>query len=154
MSLMVLGTSSHAGKNSITAGICWILSDRGIPVAPFKAQNMSMNSYITEEGAEIGIAQATQAFAARALPVADMNPILLKPKGNSVSQVVLHGKPWKDTLIADYYQETGYFLSEAVGAYDRLKAEYIHIIVEGAGGAAEVNLYDPRPLPTSSSQSV
>lgn len=139
---MVLGTSSHAGKSSITAGICRILSDRGIPVAPFKAQNMSLNSYITEEGAEIGIAQATQAFAARALPVADMNPILLKPKGNAVSQVVLHGKPWKDTRIADYYQETGYLLREAVGAYDRLKAEYTNIIVEGAGGAAEVNLYD------------
>ncbi|MDV0444170.1 cobyric acid synthase [Methanorbis rubei] len=142
MSLMVLGTSSHAGKSSITAGICRILSDRGIPVAPFKAQNMSLNSYITEEGAEIGIAQATQAFAARALPVADMNPVLLKPKGNAVSQVVLLGKPWKDTKIADYYTETEYLLAEAVAAYDRLKSEYTNIIVEGAGGAAEVNLYD------------
>lgn len=142
MSLMVLGTSSHAGKSSITAGICRILSDRGIPVAPFKAQNMSLNSYITEEGAEIGIAQATQAFAARARPVAEMNPVLLKPKGNSVSQVVLLGKPWKDTKIGDYYQETEYLLDEAVAAYDRLAAEYTNIIVEGAGGAAEVNLYD------------
>lgn len=142
MSLMVLGTSSHAGKSSITAGICRILSDRGIPVAPFKAQNMSLNSYITEEGAEIGIAQATQAFAARARPVAEMNPVLLKPKGNSVSQVVLLGKPWKDTKIRDYYQETGYLLDEAVVAYDRLAAEYTNIIVEGAGGAAEINLYD------------
>jgi len=142
MSLMVLGTSSHAGKSSITAGICRILSDRGIPVAPFKAQNMSLNSYITEEGAEIGIAQATQAFAARARPVAEMNPVLLKPKGNSVSQVVLLGKLWKDTKIADYYTETEFLLDEAVAAYDRLKAEYTNIIVEGAGGAAEVNLYD------------
>ncbi|MDE2519249.1 MAG: cobyric acid synthase, partial [Methanocorpusculum sp.] len=142
MSLMVLGTSSHAGKSSITAGICRILSDRGIPVAPFKAQNMSLNSYITEEGAEIGIAQATQAFAARARPVAEMNPVLLKPKGNSVSQVVLLGKPWKDTKIGDYYTETEVLLDEAVAAYDRLKAEYTNIIVEGAGGAAEVNLYD------------
>ncbi|HJK07183.1 MAG TPA: AAA family ATPase, partial [Methanocorpusculum sp.] len=142
MSLMVLGTSSHAGKSSITAGICRILSDRGIPVAPFKAQNMSLNSYITEEGAEIGIAQATQAFAARARPVAEMNPVLLKPKGNAVSQVVLLGKPWKDTKISDYYLETEYLLNEAVAAYDRLKAEYTNIIVEGAGGAAEVNLYD------------
>lgn len=142
MSLMVLGTSSHAGKSSITAGICRILSDRGIPVAPFKAQNMSLNSYITEEGAEIGIAQATQAFAARARPVAEMNPVLLKPKGNSVSQVVLLGKPWKDTKIGDYYQETEFLLDEAVAAYDRLKTEYTNIIVEGAGGAAEVNLYD------------
>ncbi|HJK35729.1 MAG TPA: cobyric acid synthase, partial [Methanocorpusculum sp.] len=142
MSLMVLGTSSHAGKSSITAGICRILSDRGIPVAPFKAQNMSLNSYITEEGAEIGIAQATQAFAARARPVAEMNPVLLKPKGNAVSQVVLLGKPWKDAKISDYYLETEYLLNEAVAAYDRLKAEYTNIIVEGAGGAAEVNLYD------------
>ena len=99
MSLMVLGTSSHAGKSSITAGICRILSDRGIPVAPFKAQNMSLNSYITEEGAEIGIAQATQAFAARARTDAEMNPVLLKPKGKAVSQVVLLGKRWQDPQI-------------------------------------------------------
>lgn len=71
-----------------------------------------------------------------------MNPVLLKPKGNSVSQVVLLGKPWKDTKIGDYYQETEFLLNEAVAAYDRLKAEYTNIIVEGAGGAAEVNLCD------------
>lgn len=103
MSLMVLGTSSHAGNSSITAGICRILSDRSISVAPFKAQNMSLNSYITEEGAEIGIAQTTQALAARTRPVVNMNQVFLKSKGNAVSQVVLLGKPWKDTQIADYY---------------------------------------------------
>ena len=139
---MILGTSSHAGKSILTTGICRILSDRGFPVAPFKSQNMSLNSYITEEGAEIGIAQAVQAIAARARPVADMNPILLKPKGNSVSQIVLHGKPWKDTKIQDYYTQTEYLLNEALTAYNRLKGEYHNIIIEGAGGAAEVNLYD------------
>ncbi len=139
---MILGTSSHAGKSIITTGICRILSDRGVPVAPFKSQNMSLNSYITEEGSEIGIAQAVQAIAARARPVADMNPILLKPKGNSVSQIILHGKPWKDTKIQDYYTQTEYLLNEALTAYNRLRNEYQNIIIEGAGGAAEVNLYD------------
>jgi adenosylcobyric acid synthase len=142
MSLMVLGTSSHAGKSVIAAGICRILSDRGISVAPFKSQNMSLNSYVTEEGHEIGIAQAVQAFAARARPVADMNPVLLKPKGPSVSQIVLQGKPWKDTEISAYYADTDFLLGRAEESYRRLEKEYHTIIVEGAGGAAEVNLYD------------
>jgi adenosylcobyric acid synthase len=142
MSLMVLGTSSHVGKSVTVAAICRALVRRGIRVAPFKSQNMSLNSYVTGDGAEIGIAQAMQAFAAKVLPSALMNPILLKPKGDSTSQVVLLGHPYKDVQIRDYYQETDHLLGIAVDAYHHLVSEYGEVIIEGAGGAAEVNLYD------------
>jgi adenosylcobyric acid synthase len=138
---MILGTASHVGKSTVVAAVCRLLSDRGISVAPFKSQNMSLNSYVTRDGAEIGIAQAMQAFAARVEPRAEMNPILLKPKGDRSSQVVLLGRPYRDVAIADYYRETGALLERALEAFDRLAAEYDCIVVEGAGGAAEVNLY-------------
>ena len=142
MSLFVVGTASHVGKSVTVAAICRCLVRRGIPVAPFKSQNMSLNSYVTPEGGEIGMAQAMQAFAARVPPHTDMNPVLLKPKGDCVSQVVLHGRPYKDVRITDYYRETPALLETAIGAYERLKSLYGQVIVEGAGGAAEVNLYD------------
>ena len=141
MSLFVLGTASHVGKSTVVAAVCRVLSNRGITVAPFKAQNMSLNSYVTRDGAEIGIAQAMQAFAARLDPVAEMNPVLLKPKGDQVSQVVLMGRPYKDLPISSYYQETDELLSCAVGAARQLIDTYGHIVAEGAGGAAELNLY-------------
>lgn len=139
---MILGSSSHAGKSTIVAGICRILSNRGIAAAPFKSQNMSLNSYVTELGKEIGIAQAVQAFAARTAPSELMNPILLKPKSNGVSQVVLLGEPLKDVKISDYYQDTSELLEKAVSAYETLAASYDTVVIEGAGGAAEVNLYE------------
>ncbi len=142
MSLIVLGTASHVGKSMTVAALCRALYRRGIPVAPFKSQNMSLNSYVTADGSEIGIAQAVQAFAAGVEPSADMNPILLKPKGDQTSQVVLLGRPYKDVQIRDYYAETDTLLAEAVSAFERLRIRYGHIVVEGAGGAAEVNLYD------------
>jgi adenosylcobyric acid synthase len=142
MSLFVLGTASHVGKSTVVAAICRVLSNRGIVAAPFKAQNMSLNSYVTRDGAEIGIAQAMQAFAARLDPSAEMNPILLKPKGDQVSQVVLMGRPYRDLPISSYYQETDTLLSCAVEAAARLRDRYGHIVAEGAGGAAELNLYD------------
>jgi adenosylcobyric acid synthase len=142
MSLMVVGTSSHVGKSVTVAALCRCFVRRGIPVGPFKSQNMSLNSYVTAEGGEIGMAQAMQAWAARVTPSTDMNPVLLKPKGNCVSQVVLFGHPYKDVPIGDYYQETPYLLAEAVAAFHRLKKTYGQVVVEGAGGAAEVNLYD------------
>ena len=142
MSIMILGSSSHAGKSTIVAGICRILSNRGIASAPFKSQNMSLNSYVTGLGKEIGIAQAVQAFAARTFPSELMNPILLKPKSNGVSQVVLFGEPYKDVQISEYYQETDELLEKAVAAYETLAASYETVVIEGAGGAAEVNLYE------------
>jgi adenosylcobyric acid synthase len=139
---MVLGTSSHVGKSVTVAAICRCLVRRGITVAPFKSQNMSLNSFVTGNGGEIGMAQAMQAFAAHLSPTTDMNPILLKPKGDCVSQVILHGRPYKDVPIADYYKETPVLLAEAVAAFHRLEETCGHVVVEGAGGAAEVNLYD------------
>jgi adenosylcobyric acid synthase len=141
MSLMVLGTASHVGKSTVVAALCRAMVNRGFSVAPFKSQNMSLNSYVTQDGREIGIAQAMQAFAARLAPSADMNPVLLKPKGDSVSQVVLLGQPYKDVEIAEYYRETDYLLQIAVESARRLEERYGQIIVEGAGGAAELNLY-------------
>ncbi len=138
---MILGTASHVGKSTVVAAVCRLLSDRGCSVAPFKSQNMSLNSYVTRDGAEIGIAQAMQAFAARVEPRAEMNPILLKPKGDRSSQIVLMGRPYRDVAIADYYRETDALLERALEAYDRLAADHDCIVVEGAGGAAEVNLY-------------
>lgn len=142
MSLMVVGSSSHVGKSVTVAAICRCLVRRGIRVAPFKSQNMSLNSFVTKDGGEIGMAQAMQAWAARLSPATDMNPVLLKPKGDCVSQVVLFGHPYKDVPIADYYKETPFLLTEAVAAFRRLLQEYGQVIVEGAGGAAEINLYD------------
>lgn len=142
MSLIVLGTASHVGKSMTVAAICRALYRRGIPVAPFKSQNMSLNSYVTADGSEIGIAQAVQAFAAGIEPVADMNPILLKPMGDRRTEVVLLGRPYKDVQIQEYYTETDALLEEAVRAFERLRERYGHVVVEGAGGAAEVNLYD------------
>ena len=142
MSLFVLGTASHVGKSVTVAAICRCLVNRGIRVAPFKSQNMSLNSYVTPDGGEIGMAQAMQAFAAKVPPQTDMNPVLLKPKGDCISQIVLFGRPYKDVPITGYYEETGQLLGKVVEAFNRLKTTYGHVIVEGAGGAAELNLYD------------
>lgn len=142
MSLFVVGTSSHVGKSVTVAALCRCLVRRGIMVAPFKSQNMSLNSYVTPEGGEIGIAQAMQAFAAKVPPHTDMNPVLLKPKGDCVSQVVLNGRPYKDVAITEYYRETPALLQKALESYGRLKEQYGQVIIEGAGGAAELNLYD------------
>jgi len=142
MSLMVLGTASHAGKSIAVTALCRVLHRRGIRVAPFKSQNMSLNSFVTSDGSEIGIAQAVQAFAAGVDPSAEMNPVLLKPKGEGVSQVVLLGKPYRDLPIREYYRETEFLLKEVLAAYQRLKERFGQVVVEGAGGAAEMNLYD------------
>ena len=142
MSLFVVGTASHVGKSVTVAAICRCLVNRGICVAPFKSQNMSLNSYVTFDGGEIGMAQAMQAHAAKLLPQTDMNPILLKPKGDCVSQIVLFGRPYKDVPIQKYYYETDRLLDQVLLAYHRLKEKYGDVIVEGAGGAAELNLYD------------
>ncbi|UQZ85992.1 Cobyric acid synthase [Paenibacillus konkukensis] len=141
--LMVQGTSSDAGKSLITTALCRILLQDGLRVAPFKSQNMSLNSYVTPDGKEIGRAQGMQADACRIPATTDMNPILLKPKKDMVSQVVVHGKPYRD-LDARTYRER--YLSEAEevvkASLNRLRAAYDAVVLEGAGSPAEVNLKD------------
>jgi adenosylcobyric acid synthase len=137
---MVLGTSSHAGKSAVAAGLCRLLARRGLRVAPFKAQNMSNNSHVTPEGAEIGRAQAMQARAAGVESHADMNPVLLKPSGQSRSQVVLHGRPIGHFTAGEYYSRKVRLGAEARLAYDRLAARHEVIVLEGAGSPAEINL--------------
>ena len=140
-SLMVIGTSSHVGKSILVAALCRSFS-RKYKVTPFKAQNMSLNSWITRNGEEIGIAQAIQARAAGVEPTADMNPVLLKPKGSHISQVIILGKPFADKRAGDYYDSIDGMMAVVTGAYNRLASAHDMIIIEGAGGAAEINLYD------------
>ena len=140
--IVVLGTTSHSGKSTLVAALCRILSNRGLRVAPFKSQNMSLNSWVTANGSEIGIAQAVQAWAARVEPSEFMNPILLKPKGDRTSQVIVLGKPVADKSAEEYYKGIDGLKGVVDSALDELKKEYDYIVVEGAGGAAEINLYD------------
>ncbi|MDY0385578.1 MAG: cobyric acid synthase [Methanolobus sp.] len=139
--LLVLGTASDVGKSIMVTGLCKILS-RKYKVAPFKAQNMSLNSWITKDGKEIGIAQAIQAKAAGVEPTADMNPVLLKPKGDRTSQVIVLGEPYADKTAGNYYDSIEEMHDVLRGALERLESEYDLIVMEGAGGAAEINLYD------------
>ncbi len=140
--LVVLGTTSHSGKSTVVAAICRALSNRGLRVAPFKSQNMSLNSWVTSNGSEIGIAQAVQAWAARTEPTEYMNPILLKPKGDRTSQVIVLGKPVADKSAEEYYKGVEGLKEVVDSSIMALEKEYDYIVVEGAGGAAEINLYD------------
>ncbi len=138
--LAVFGTGSDVGKSIVAAAICRSLADKGHHVAPFKAQNMSNNSGITPEGLEMGRAQIVQAEAAKIAPHVDMNPVLLKPTGDLGSQVVLNGKAVENTTASAYHHKKSHYFKEACQAYDRLQNRYDHIILEGAGSCAEVNL--------------
>lgn len=138
---MVLGTSSHVGKSLLTAALCRIFADQGVSVAPFKSQNMSLNSSATMEGREIGRAQALQAEAARIPASVHMNPILLKPAGKMTSQVVVRGKIWGKLSASDYHQRRVEELLPIVReSYEILAAKHEVIILEGAGSPAEINL--------------
>ncbi|MFG2311620.1 cobyric acid synthase [Streptomyces sp. NPDC048566] len=152
--LLIAGTTSDAGKSVVTAGICRWLVRHGVKVAPFKAQNMSLNSFVTREGAEIGRAQAMQAQAARVEPTALMNPVLLKPGGDRTSQVVLLGRPVGEmsargffggpageepsALASGGHREA--LLATVLDCLDRLRGTYDAVICEGAGSPAEINL--------------
>ena len=138
--LLVAGTSSDAGKSVLVAGLCRWLARQGVRVAPFKAQNMALNSAVTADGAEIGRAQAMQAAAAGVEPEAAMNPVLLKPGSETRSQVVLLGKPVAETGALDY-QELKPTLEAAVAAsLADLRRRFDVVICEGAGSPAEINL--------------
>ncbi len=139
--IMVGGTSSHVGKSVIVTAICKILGKMGYTVAPFKAQNMSLNSYVTRDGKEIAIAQAFQAKACNLEPNEFMNPILLKPKGNGVSQLVLLGKAVGDFTVREYYSIIPKLKDVVARAYRELEREFDYVVIEGAGGMAEINLY-------------
>ena len=132
--LMVLGTASHVGKSLLTAALCRILVQEGYRVAPFKAQNMALNSAATPDGFEIGRAQAMQAEAARVIPTADMNPVLIKPSSDTGAQIVLQGRVWGEVTAADYHLRRVEELFPAVlESYNRLAARYDIILLEGAG---------------------
>jgi cobyric acid synthase CobQ/L-threonine-O-3-phosphate decarboxylase len=138
--LMFQGTSSNAGKSVLTAALCRILLQDGVRVAPFKAQNMSLNSFVTRDGLEMGRAQVVQAQAARLDPDVRMNPVLLKPNSDTGSQVIVHGRPVCNMDVMTYlrYKETA--MQAAHASYDSLAADYDVILLEGAGSPGEVNL--------------
>lgn len=139
---MFVGTGSDVGKSILVTGICRVLKNRGYTPAPFKAQNMSLNSYATPEGLEIGRAQAVQAEACGIPCSTNMNPVLLKPSGSNTSQVVLHGKPIGDQTIKEYFlgNNKEQLFSEATTAFLSLAKMYSPIVLEGAGSISELNL--------------
>lgn len=136
----VLGTGSDVGKSLITAGICRLLHRTGVRVAPFKAQNMSLNSFVTPDGREIGRAQALQAEACGLSPHVDMNPILLKPESDRCSQIVVLGQVFAKQDASAYFDERPTLWSIVKDSYTRLSQRHDVMVIEGAGSAAEVNL--------------
>lgn len=139
---MVCGTGSHVGKSIITAGLCRIFKNDGFNVAPFKSQNMALNSYVTDEGGEIGRAQAVQAFASRINPHVDMNPVLIKPSSDVGAQIIIRGKVKGNMDAKNYmaYKEEAF--SVAKESFRRLDKKYDLIVMEGAGSPSEINIPD------------
>jgi len=142
--IMFVGTGSDVGKSVINAGFGRIFKQEGLKPAPFKAQNMSLNSYPTADGLEIGRAQAVQAEACGIECRVEMNPVLLKPTGYMHSQIVLNGKPWANKSAKEYFNGTDrdFLFSECMKAFSRLEEEFNPIVVEGAGSISEVNLWE------------
>jgi adenosylcobyric acid synthase len=138
--LMVQGTASSVGKSVIVTALCRILRQDGLRVAPFKAQNMSNNSYVTASGGEIGRAQVNQAEAAGIEPETDMNPILLKPESDHRSQVVLNGRPYMTLDAGGFVEAKQRLWPYVTSALDRLRERYDAVVIEGAGSPAEINL--------------
>ncbi|WP_297519364.1 cobyric acid synthase [uncultured Clostridium sp.] len=138
--LMIQGTASDVGKSVITAGICRVLYQDGNKVAPFKSQNMSLNSYITKDGKEMGRAQVVQAEAACTEPRCAMNPILMKPTGDMNAQIIFNGEVYGDLSAIDYHTQKDEFKEKIKKIYKTLDDDYDMIILEGAGSPAEINL--------------
>ncbi|PSP83849.1 cobyric acid synthase CobQ [Halobacteriales archaeon QS_6_64_34] len=139
--ILVAGTASHVGKSTVAAGLCRLLADCGVSVAPFKAQNMSNNARATP-GGEIGVSQYVQARAARVAPATEHNPVLLKPRGNGESQLVVDGEAVGNYAAGRYYDEHwDDALAAAEAAHDRLAAAHDVVVAEGAGSIAEINLH-------------
>jgi adenosylcobyric acid synthase len=140
--IFVGGTASNVGKSWMTTALCRLLFRRGVRVAPFKAQNMSNNSYPCQGGGEIGRSQVAQAAACGLEPEPSMNPVLLKPCGESSSQVILHGKVWRTLHAREYYEHVAFLRQQALNAYETLAARFDVVVMEGAGSIAEINLAD------------
>jgi adenosylcobyric acid synthase len=138
--LMVQGCTSDAGKSTVVAALCRLLLRQGVKVAPFKPQNMALNSAVTTDGGEIGRAQALQAIAAGLAPHTDMNPVLLKPSSDTGAQVIIHGKVRAEMNARDYHQYKTVAMGAVLESYGRLQEQYQAIVVEGAGSPAEINL--------------
>ena len=139
-SIMIQGTMSNVGKSALAAGLCRVLKQDGYKVAPFKSQNMALNSFITKEGLEMGRAQVMQAEAAGIEPEAIMNPILLKPTNDTGSQVIINGKPIGVMAAREYYRHKKEYIPAIMDAYHELEKKYDIIVIEGAGSPAEINL--------------
>ena len=140
--LMIQGTTSDAGKSVMVAGLCRLLAQRGVRVVPFKPQNMALNSAVTVDGGEIGRAQAVQAQAAFLEPHTDMNPVLLKPNTDIGAQVIIHGKALTNMDARRYHDYKPVAMRAVLESYERLRAAYDFVLVEGAGSPAEINLRD------------
>jgi adenosylcobyric acid synthase len=138
--LMIQGASSDSGKSTLVAGLCRVLRRQGVRVAPFKPQNMSLNSAVTADGGEIGRAQALQAQAAGIAATIDMNPVLLKPESDTHAQVIVHGRAIGQMGAGDYHDYKRVAREAVLVSYRRLQASYDTVIVEGAGSPAEINL--------------
>lgn len=137
---MVQGTTSDAGKSVLVAGLCRVLARRGIKVAPFKPQNMALNSAVTADGGEIGRAQAVQAQACGVEPSVHMNPVLLKPNSDTGAQVILQGRALSNMEATGYHDYKKVAMNTVLDSYARLQAEYQSVMIEGAGSPAEINL--------------
>jgi len=140
--LMIQGTMSGAGKSILTAGILRVLTEDGYRAAPFKSQNMALNSFVTRDNKEMGRAQVVQAIAAGREPSSDMNPVLLKPMGDTTSQVIVNGEPIGNMKASEYYNMKDSLIPDIMAAYDRLSAESDVVVIEGAGSPVEINLRD------------
>ena len=140
LNIMMQGTMSNAGKSLLAAGLCRIFRQDGYRVAPFKSQNMALNSFITKDGGEMGRAQVVQAEAAGIEPDVRMNPILLKPTTDVGSQVIVNGQVRGNMRAMEYYAKKREFLPDVLAAYESLCRNYDVIVIEGAGSPAEINL--------------